>query len=316
MIFPVQLPLISKSEYLSQLDLPSHNPNYGYDIKLENFPGGAEIFEIILKFCYGFPVDLTASNVAAVRCASEFLQMTGEYEEINLISKTEAFLAFIVLSSWRDPIAVMKSCESLSPWAENLHILRRCSDSIASKISRRSTSNETEIDERWWFDDVSVLCIDHFARIITTTKAKGLKQKTLGACIMQYAEKWLPDIEGVGNQRGHAYGKVELHMSILSGRREDDLVGQNKEQRKIIETLVSILPPEREAVTCKFLLWMLKMALVYSVTPALVSELEKKIGIVLEDAVAEDLLIPNHNNRVEGRIGRSVSCYRVCKHVS
>lgn len=297
-----KLPLISKSEYLSQLDL-CHNSSYGYDIKLDNFPGGAEIFEVVVKFCYGLAVNLTATNVAPLRCAAEYLQMTEEYEEGNLISKTEAFLTFIILSSWRDPVTVMKSCESLSPWVENLHILRRCSDAIASMVIRlHSTSNETHNEERWWFDDVSILCTDHFARIVTAITAKGSKPETIGACIMHYVEKHLPGMEAdLGGQRECGYGINELHISILSGRREEDLVGQNRKQRRMIEVLVSILPPQREAVSCKFLLRMLKLALVYSVTPVLASELEKKVGMRLEDVVAEDLLIPNYNNGTEGR---------------
>ena len=49
--------------------------------------------------------------------------MTEEFENENRISKTEAFLTFIVLAS----------CENLSPWAENLQIVRRCCESISRK---------------------------------------------------------------------------------------------------------------------------------------------------------------------------------------
>ncbi|PIA52172.1 hypothetical protein AQUCO_01000212v1 [Aquilegia coerulea] len=303
-----KLPLISKSECLSDLlkSRPSQS-NSSCDIKLDNFPGGAETFELIIKFCYGFSVDLTASNVAPVRCAAEFLQMTEEYEEGNLISKTESFIAFIVLSSWRDSITVMKSCECLSTWAENLQILRKCTDAVALKIIRRtSMCNDTDYDgERWWFDDISILCIDHFVRIITAIRAKGSKPEIIGASIMHYAEKWLPGMEELQGQKGFGHRKNELHMTILSGKWEEGNVGQEKEQRRMIEVLVSILPPQREAVPCKFLLSMLKMALVYTATTALVSELEKRVGMVLGDATVYDLLIPipSYNNGTEGKLG-------------
>ncbi|KAF9623756.1 hypothetical protein IFM89_005263 [Coptis chinensis] len=207
-----KLPLISRSEYLSQLNRRSHSSDNGYDFKLDNFPGGVETFETVLKFCYGLPVDLTPTNIATLRCAAEFLQMTEEYEESNLIAKTEAFLTFIVLSSWRDSITVVKSCESLSPWAENLQIVRRC-----------------------------------------TIKAKGTKPEVIGACIMHYAEKWLPSTDA-------------------------ELKKPNK-----------------------------SMGLVYLATPALVSELEKRVGMVLEDATVNDLLIPTYNNGTERKAG-SPSC--------
>ncbi|KAM7517461.1 hypothetical protein LguiB_016423 [Lonicera macranthoides] len=284
-------PLISRCDYLGIIELQPKNSNSGYDLKFENFPGGSETFEIILKFCYGYPVNLNPNNVAALRCASEFLEMTEELEDGNLISKTEAFLTFVVLSTWRDSITVLKSCESLTPWAENLQIVRRCCESISWKVSQEnSLTRETSDEESWWFDDVAKLRIDHFVRIITAVRAKGLKPETIGSCIVHYAGKWLPGMD----VEKYECSKNETQWSITSSRRKEGGVGQNKEQRMIIESLVSILPLEKEAVSCKFLLWLLKMAIVYSVSPALVADLEKRAGMVLENASVNDLLIPSY----------------------
>ncbi|XP_059624278.1 BTB/POZ domain-containing protein DOT3 [Cornus florida] len=290
-----KFPLISRCGFIGRIGFQPSNSNLGYDIKLENFPGGPETFEIILKFCYGLPVSLNPNNVASLRCASEFLEMTEEFEDGNLIAKAEAFLTFVVLSSWRETITVLKSCETLSPWAENLQIVRRCCDSIAWKASQGNpTIGETINEESWWVEDVATLRINHFMRIITAIRAKGMKPETIGSCIMQYAEKWLPcmdiELEGI---RKYSYGKSELQLSITSGRRQEGAVGNNKDQRMIIESLVSILPPQKEAASCKFLLWMLKMAIAYSASPALISELEKRVGMVLENANVNDLLIPS-----------------------
>jgi len=276
----------------------------GSDIKLDNFPGGSATFEVVLKFCYGQPIDLSPNNVAPLRCASEFLEMTEEFEDGNLISKTEAFLTFTVLAAWRDSIVVLKTCENLSPWAENVQIVRRCCDSISWKAFQdRRPRGEISIDEAWWFDDVVTLCIDHFSRIIAALKAKGTKPEIIGSCIMQYAEKWLPNMEGEAQgQRGHWYANNELQLSITSGKNQEGSIRQNKEQRMIIESLVSMLPPQKEAVPCKFLLWLLKMAMVYSVTPALMTELEKRVGSVLQYANVQDLLIPSCGKRDEEKL--------------
>ncbi|KAA8530857.1 hypothetical protein F0562_005519 [Nyssa sinensis] len=289
-------PLVSRCGYMDRIELQPTKSNLGYDIKLENFPGGSETFEIILKFCYGLPIGLNPNNVAPLRCASEYLEMAEALEDGNLITKTEAFLTFVVLSSWRNSITVLKSCETLSPWAENLQIVRRCCDSIAWKVSRDNPRIREMINEEtWWFDDMATLRIDHFMRIITAVRAKGLKPEIIGSCIMHYAEKWLPgmDVELEGGRK-YGYGKNEWQMSILSGRRQEGAVGHNKEERMIIENLVSIMPPYKEAVSCKFLLQMLKMATVYSASPALISELEKRVGMVLENANVNDLLIPSY----------------------
>ncbi|KAL5818204.1 hypothetical protein ACOSQ3_022101 [Xanthoceras sorbifolium] len=299
-------PLVSKCGYIGRLELQPSISNFGCDLKLENFPAGSETFEIILKFCYGLPVDFNSNNIGPLRCASEYLDMSEEYEDGNLISKTEAFLTLVILSSWKETITVIKSCETLSPWAENLQIVRRCCDSIAWKASRENSTSEDIVNEEgWWFEDVATFRIDHFTRIITTIKAKGIKPEIIGKCIIHYANKWLPgmdvELEGL---RGYGYGKNELQFSIMNRGNEEGSVG-HKEQRAIIESLVSILPPQQEAVPCKFFLQMLKMAMVYSASPALISELEKRVGIMLEDVKVNDLLIPNYKNEDQGKLVNS-----------
>ncbi|KAE8693224.1 hypothetical protein F3Y22_tig00110814pilonHSYRG00040 [Hibiscus syriacus] len=97
-------PLVSKCGYIGQMEHQHSISKFGHDLKLEKFPGGPDTSEIILKFCYGCPADLNPNNVAALRCASEYLEMTEEFEDRNLISKTESFLTFVVLASWKDTV--------------------------------------------------------------------------------------------------------------------------------------------------------------------------------------------------------------------
>ncbi|KAL9241537.1 hypothetical protein vseg_015640 [Gypsophila vaccaria] len=291
--------VLSKSGYLGRVDLRSVSSELRYDIKLDKIPGGSATFEVVIKFCYGHPIDLSPNNVAALRCAAELLEMTEEFEDGNLISKAEAFLTFVVLASWRDSIIVLKTCENLSPWAENLQIVRRCCDSISLKaLQDKKPTNDLNDDVVWWFDDLTNLRIDHFVRIIAALKSKGVRPQIAGSCIKHYAEKWLPNMkEEVQGQREHWGKGNELQLSIVSGSNQEGAVCQKKEQKTVIESLVSILPPQKEAVSCTFLLWMLKMAMIYSITPALISELEKRAGSVLHDANVQDLLIPNFHTR-------------------
>ncbi|KAL9329605.1 hypothetical protein ACSQ67_004608 [Phaseolus vulgaris] len=295
-------PLISKCGYIGRLEIQPFISNSGNALKLENFPGGSETFETVLKFCYGLPVDFSPDNIAALRCASEFLEMTEELEDGNLISKTEAFLTFVVLSSWKDTITVLKSCENLSPWAENLQIVRRCCDSIAWKASKDDTGEDAAPNqESWWFNDVATFRIDHFMRIISAIRAKGTRPEIIGKCIMEYAKKWLPgmdvEIEGL---RGYGHEKYNLEFSIFSGKKKESS-GHSKDQKTIIETLISIIPHQPDAVSCKFMLQMLKMAMMYSVSPALTTELEKRVSMVLEEAEVSHLLIPRYQNGDQGK---------------
>ena len=284
------------------MELQSSTSTQGYDLKLENFPGGSETFEMVIKYCYGFPVDLNSSNVAPLRCASEFLEMTEEFEDENLIYKTESFLTFVVLPSWKESLTVLKTCQSLSPWAENLQIVRRCCDSIARKLCRENITGDSDCEDGWWLNDLTTLRIDYFTRIITAVRAKGVKPEIIGQSIEHYARKWVP---GIGMEPGlgkYTQDKNVLQVSIVSGRKDELGIGYNEEHKAIIESLLSILPPQREAVSCKFLLQMLKMARVCCASAALISELEKRIGMVLEDANVIDILIPNQTNNEHGNL--------------
>ncbi|KAL6964240.1 26S proteasome regulatory subunit 6B [Sarracenia purpurea var. burkii] len=304
-------------------------------VVIDDLPGGPEAFELAAKFCYGIAVDLTATNISGLRCAAEYLEMTEDLEEGNLIFKTEAFLSYVVLSSWRDSILVLKNSEKLSPWAENLQIVRRCSESIAWKACANpkgirwaytgkppkvsspkwnemdsSPSRNQQAPPDWWFEDASILRIDHFVRVITAIKVKGMRFELIGAAIMHYATKWLPGLikEGTGaadegSNSGNSNGssgssswKGGLHM-IVSGTKDDNILPnvQAKDQRLIIESLISIIPPQKDSVSCSFLLRLLRLANLLKVAPALVTELEKRVGMQFEQANLPDLLIPCYN---------------------
>ncbi|KAL3538692.1 hypothetical protein ACH5RR_002058 [Cinchona calisaya] len=323
-------PLLSRSGKMNRIIYESREDLN--KVVLDDLPGGPEAFELAAKFCYGIAVDLTATNISGLRCAAEYLEMTEDLEEGNLIFKTEAFLSYVVLSSWRDSIVVLKSSEKLSPWAENLQIVRRCSESIAwkacanpkgirwqytgrpAKVSSpswnemkdSSPSRNQQVPPDWWFEDVSILRIDHFVRVITAIKVKGMRHELIGAAIMQYAAKWLPGLikegsESVNDGSNYSQGndfnsswKGGLHM-IVSGTKEDIPTVQAKDQRLIVESLISIIPPQKDTVSCSFLLRLLRMANLLKVAAALVTELEKRVGMQFEQATLADLLIPSYN---------------------
>ncbi|XP_026666267.2 root phototropism protein 3 isoform X1 [Phoenix dactylifera] len=318
-------PLLSRSGRMNRIICESSRDSELIEVELNDIPGGPESFELAAKFCYGFAVDLTASNISGLRSAAEYLEMTEDLEEGNLIFKTEAFLSYVVLSSWRDSIVVLKSCESLSPWAENIQIVRRCSESIAWKAcanprgirwaytgrptrtcspkwnsgdSKDSSPGKNQpVPPDWWFEDVSILRIDHFVRVVTAIKVKGMRFDLIGAAIMHYASKWLPGLAKEGARGSDdAWNQGGLHLTVAGSANKEDLSSsQIREQRMVIESLISIIPPQKDSVSCCFLLRMLRLANILKVAPALGTELEKRVGMQLEQATLQDLLIPSYN---------------------
>jgi hypothetical protein len=94
-------------------------------------------------------------------------------------------------------------------------------------------------------------------------------------------------------------------MIIAGAGGKDDAAtsASAREQRMVVESLISIIPPQRDSVSCGFLLRLLRHAIMLKAAPALVTELEKRVGMQLEQAALPDLLIPS--------VGRADTAYDV-----
>ncbi|XP_020102060.1 root phototropism protein 2 [Ananas comosus] len=134
--------LVARSGYMRRRILEA-NPSEVVRVDLSGLPGGAEAFEKAAKFCYGVNFEITVHNVAALRCAAEYLEMTEEADpgggSSSLARRAEEFLSQAALKTLPGAVAVLRSCEEgLLPWAEELRILQRCVDVIALKACNES----------------------------------------------------------------------------------------------------------------------------------------------------------------------------------
>lgn len=68
---------------------------------------------------------------------------------------------------------------------------------------------------------------------------------------------------------------------------------QEHEKRVVLETIVSLLPREKNAIPVSFLSMVLRAATCLETTVACRLDLEKRIGLQLVEAVLDDLLIPS-----------------------
>ncbi|KAB2599884.1 root phototropism protein 3-like [Pyrus ussuriensis x Pyrus communis] len=150
-----KLPMVMRSGYLNRLvfqrisvgrDAFCCSP-YVFDASLSISPGGAKVSESVVKFCYGWTVDLTAANIALLYCAAHFLGMSDDFEQGNLISKTETFLSFLIFSSWKDTFRILRGCESISLCAKELKISKQSAETIAWKACTNLNAFSFETDE-------------------------------------------------------------------------------------------------------------------------------------------------------------------------
>lgn len=290
-----KFPLLSKSNRLQKLVVKASEENSD-EIRLVDFPGGPKAFEICAKFCYGMTVTLNAYNVVAARCAAEYLEMTEDVDRGNLIFKIEVFLNSSVFRSWKDSIIVLQTTKSLLPWSEDLKVIGRCIDSIASKtsvdpanISWSYTYNRKlavpdkiiedgmKLQERiesvpkdWWVEDICELEIDLYKRVMIAVKSKGrMDANVIGEALKTYAVRWLPD--------------------SLDALVSDDHTRRNK---SLVETIICLLPSDKGVgCSCSFLLKLLKVAILVGADDSQREELVKRISLKLDEASVNDLLI-------------------------
>ncbi|XP_042443992.1 BTB/POZ domain-containing protein At3g08570-like [Zingiber officinale] len=180
-----KFPLVSRSGKIWKMVVESREPDLSR-LELHEVLGGAEAFELAAKFCYGTNFEITASNVAQLRCIAEYLEMTEQYQERNLIVRAEAFLNEVVFQSLEKSLEVLSSSNGLSPIVDEVGIVNRCIDAIvinASKEQLVSSLAHLECDSRsgklmmhcqdWWVEDLSVLKIDLYRRVIAAMRRAG-----------------------------------------------------------------------------------------------------------------------------------------------
>ncbi|CAN7094508.1 unnamed protein product [Brassica rapa subsp. narinosa] len=267
--------LLSKCGFIKKLTSESSNDSNISVIKLPDFPGGAEAFELAIKSCYGINLEMNAENIAMLRCAAEYLDMTEEHSVANLVETTEVYLSEVILKSLPSSVKVLQRSEGLVPMSERVKLVSRCIDAIAYVTCQESQNKEDVVD--LWAEDLSVLRIDMFQRVLIAMMARGFKQHTLGPVLMLYAQKALRGLE----ISGRGAKKIEVE--------------QEPEKRVILETIVSLLPRGRNAVSVSFLSMLLRAALYLETTVACRLDLEKRMGLQLRQAVLDDLLIPSFN---------------------
>ncbi|KAL6200507.1 hypothetical protein ACLB2K_030288 [Fragaria x ananassa] len=268
--------LVAKSNRIRQLILESDEPDLTR-ISLSDIPGGPETFEKAAKFCYGVNFEITVHNVAALRCAAEYLQMTDKYCDNNLIGRTEDFLTQVALSSLSGAIVVLKSCEGLTPMAEDLKIVQRCVEVVTSKVTIEANF-PSRAPTNWWTEELSILDIEFFGRVIKSMKQRASKTLTVSSAIVTYAERWLRDL-------------IRDHSGAGTKADDSDDSDVRVHQRELIQSIVALLPSEKAALPINFLCCLLRSATFVKASTAAKNELEKRISAILEHVTVDNLLV-------------------------
>ncbi|BAT88211.1 hypothetical protein VIGAN_05165800 [Vigna angularis var. angularis] len=268
--------LVAKSNYIRKLILES-NESELTRIDLSDMPGGPAIFEKAAKFCYGVNFEITVNNVAVLRCAAEFLEMTDQYCENNLAGRTEEFLTKVAFFTLTGAVTVLKSCHNLLPYADDIKIVKRCVEAVSAKACSEANFPSCS-PPNWWTEELTVLDMDFFSRVIAAMKQRGAKTLTVAAALITYAERTLRDL--VRNHTGNGIRSSDSGDSDSKSK-----------QRKLLESIVDLFPGEKGAFPIHFLCCILRCAIYLRASTACKTELEKRISSTFEHVTADDLLL-------------------------
>ncbi|CAA7407805.1 unnamed protein product [Spirodela intermedia] len=253
-------------------------------------PGGEEGFELCVKFAYGIAINLSAHNLVAAVCSARFLKMTEAVARGNLVMKLEAFFDSCVLRGWKDCIVTLNTARKFAVWSESLGIVHRCIESLVHKIlthpSKVSWSytytrpgfsgrESRTVPRDWWTEDISELDFEHFRTIISAIRStKEIPPSLVGEALHVYACKHLllPDPAATSSSE---------ESPSLAGR------------RRLLESLVGMIPADHGSVSGRFLLRLLRAAALLGASSSTTAELVSRSGRQLHEAAPPDLLFPS-----------------------
>ncbi|XP_019158963.1 PREDICTED: BTB/POZ domain-containing protein At5g48130 [Ipomoea nil] len=289
--------LLSKSGYFKK------KLNESEEVELpDDFPGGPETFEAIALFIYGSPTLIDPFNVATLRCAAEFLEMTEAHSPGNLCERFDIYLNQVVLQRWDDTLVVLQRCQSLLPGAEDLLIVSRCIESLAFMACMEILDPERRRDHpivtlealatvAWscqdqtvlkqilrqdlWIKDLIALQFPFFKRVIASLRRQGMKEKYVSPIILFYANEW-----------------------VIS-RVQDDTI------KMTLKGILDLLPMGEKAsklIPVGFYFSLLSRSLEAGLTNDSREKLQHQIASQLHLAQVEDFLLPNNELETMKRI--------------
>ncbi|KAH0463124.1 hypothetical protein IEQ34_007706 [Dendrobium chrysotoxum] len=305
-----KFPLISKCGKIARLLEDAHDSKDNMQYELVGCPGGPEGFCIAARFCYGAQVELTKNNALLVYCAAEYLEMTEEYDNDNLLNMVQSFIHKTILRSWEDCILTLQGCQKFIPKAENLPVVQKCLDALSvmactdpslfgwpmllygslqspgGSILWNGINTGARIRSKisnWWFEDVSCFNYPMFKKLMETMSKRGIRPENIAGALMYYARKYLPGLDRWQSGQG---GKLRSIASL-------SMMPAAVDQKALVESIIELLPNKKGKSYCRFLLGLLRLSILLDIEQSHKETLERIIGMQLEYATLDGLLVPN-----------------------
>ncbi|KAI3682899.1 hypothetical protein L1987_83256 [Smallanthus sonchifolius] len=194
------------ADYSNQVSKLLAKTNNNATLVFNGFPGGAESFELVTRFCYNNgTIDITPSNIFLLHSGGTFMEIT------TLIKQTELYLEGIHCWTWSEFINGLKQCHILYPFMNNSPVFQdflntllgnltvpsyessSCpSSSNSSSFLFSSSDNSTKgsrsntFVDYWKFDDLSFLNLDLFQNLIKSMISLHMHHPRISSFIFHF----------------------------------------------------------------------------------------------------------------------------------
>ncbi|XVF66938.1 hypothetical protein PTKIN_Ptkin10aG0080200 [Pterospermum kingtungense] len=256
-----------------------------------DFPGGAESFELISRFCYNNgEIDISPSNIFLLYSTAQFMEMNNSASrQSNLLEKTKKSVEEISYWTWSDLLVALKHCQDLEKVAASSGIIEKCLDSIVGRVAMTSEASPSasasspdssgfrlSCDTRsteslkngfsratWWFEDLSVLGPDLIEMLMKSMLSRNYNHVIISRFLFYY------------------------HKAKFGAASADE---KHKVTEVVIDMLYTLDP---SAVSCKSLFGILRLMLSLNIRKSSRNKLESMIGSKMDQATLDNLLIPS-----------------------
>lgn len=128
-----------------------------------------------------------------------------------------------------------------------------------------------------------------------------MNPKLMGGVLELYGQKWLPGVfkqsaensPEMNSPSTPAFSRLNSPTHEFSPEAAPVKLHDVNKNRVIIERMVTLVPKEKDAVGCRFLLRLLRGANMFGCSVGCRAVLEKKAGMQMDQSSLSDLLIPS-----------------------
>ncbi|XP_075668971.1 BTB/POZ domain-containing protein At3g22104 isoform X2 [Castanea sativa] len=283
--------ITSYSGRLSKLFGKTKGTTRNLKVIFHDFPGGAESFELMSRFCYNNgKTQISPYNICLLHCAAQFMEMNNSISGThNLLEQTDKSLKEINYWTWSELLIALKQCQDLLPDVNSSVILQKCLDSLVGRLALTneaspcpSTSSPDSSGFRFSCDTKSTESVKTSSSRATWWYEDLL---ILGPNLVEMLVKSMVE---------RKFNHVIISRFLFYYHKSKFYTATSDEKRKIVETVIDKLYTlDWSSVSYKSLFRILRVSMSLNINKSSKNKLESMIGSQLDQATLDNLLVPS-----------------------